>query len=572
MITENTFHNIHPLDLVFFVSHEFNRDYTSFKIDNGEWYIIGDLIIPRAFDGRKKEYFESVFSSFSIEKLQQLKGIFYLIQINIKNKCLKVYNSLFSILPVYYFLSKDFLYISSRIDLIRKFGEEKFEISKKYILEKTLFNYALFNETPFDGIKLLASNHYLSFDHKLEIVRHTNILDYYTDHPISAKKAIDYISDLFIELTADYFPKEHFYMSLTGGLDGRTLIALALNLNKRFTTYSFGSEIEKDVIIPRKITSKLGIYHHPLILDEHFAKYEFFDSGTKALHITECNLNFSRAHYNYMAKQLSKNTNYIVTGIFGSEVIRTMHMAGNLIAQATFDIFEQDSNEDLLLKLRKNCRLKYLRIGTFNHEFEQLIEEILEYKKAFLSELNKNKKFYLYIFEEVFRKFFGPEIVLEQKYLFNRTPYLNFEFIKDLLQTELAGANATFKENNPLERYKGQMLYPYIIRKTYPKLLNYRLDRGYKPRDFLHSYGKINIIEAYYYRKIFDRKRDKPPYFTNQCFTLNLDLFRKINLDSGLCNVNYIINDVFNHGYWKKDLINFSNMMSLTKYLNLIKY
>ena len=83
--------------------------------------------------------------------------------------------------------------------------------------------------------------------------------------------------------------------------------------------------------------------------------------------------------------------------------------------------------------------------------------------------LSRNQKFYIFVFEEVFRKYFGAEMINQFKYLKNRTPFLDMEFFKAILQTGLAGIHSEFFENNPLKRYKGQVLYAHIIRKAYPQ-------------------------------------------------------------------------------------------------------
>jgi len=106
---------------------------------------------------------------------------------------------------------------------------------------------------------------------------------------------------------------------------------------------------------------------------------------------------------------------------------------------------------------------------------ERIKEDILKlpcYNDSY-SKLTKNQKFYVFVFEEVFRKYFGAEIINQFKYIKNRTPFLDMAFLKAILRTELAGIHSEFFEHNPVKRYKGQILYAHIINKTYPPYAKY---------------------------------------------------------------------------------------------------
>ena len=56
-----------------------------------------------------------------------------------------------------------------------------------------------------------------------------------------------------------------------------------------------------------------------------------------------------------------------------------------------------------------------------------------------------------FIFEEVFRKYFGAEMVNQYIHLKNRTPFLDAEFMKIILGTGYAGVYSNFLRRTPLK-------------------------------------------------------------------------------------------------------------------------
>ena len=128
-----------------------------------------------------------------------------------------------------------------------------------------------------------------------------------------------------------------------------------------------------------------------------------------------------------------------------------------------------------------------------------LREDILKFScfNQYYSGLTRNQRFYVFVFEELFRKYFGAEMVNQFRYLKNRTPFLDIDFLKAILKTEFAGIHSDFFEKNPLKRYKGQVLYAHIIKKAYPDFGKMMTDKGYKPDDLINFFGKVNIAKGY---------------------------------------------------------------------------
>lgn len=542
--------------------------YKSYVSGTFIYYIIGDFILPSGGQKEINEYISKFFNDFSPEKLRESRGNFYIIEHDREKQCIKVFNSIMSILPVYYYVHDDAIWVSSRKDLIVKYSNQSFIINKKYILEHILFGYAFQNETLFINVNLLATNHYLSINNgKSTQISHTDITDYYSGNAYPWRKSLEHLSDLFINRIAGYLPDQPYYSSLTGGLDGRTLLAVGLYKQKNITTYSYGSQLDRDVTVPSYISAQIGVNYEPFILDKKYAAEHFMNNAKQAGRLTEGSLRFSRAAYMYIAETLASSTDHLVSGNFGSELMRTMRMPGNLISQVVFDIFESNSEKQFIQKIRNSPRIKYLDISFFKNEFENIIFDCITYKNSFPDDLSLNQKFYKYLLEEVFRKYFGPEIVLMNQYFVNRTPFLDFPFMTELFKSELAGCNGSYKVSNPIDRFKGQALYPHIIKKSYPGLLKYKLDRGYSPGEFLSRLGYLNIAFGYYLRKVRVRgNKYTQPTYNELAFTQNEDKLKQIKYYYPFVNIKSF-KEVLRNSTWKSDHINFNIHISLFDYL-----
>lgn len=511
------------------------------SVNDKRIFIFGDLIAPA--DCNDDDFLNETFYEFNIQKLKELCGIFYLI-VEEKDR-ISIINSIFSLLPLYYLINNTGYIITSGIESIKKYTDVQLNINYKFLLEKILFNYSFYNRTAYNQILLADSNSYIEIDGKINIKKHLNINEYYVDNPKPWKKSLNDISDIFIERVGNYLPDSPYYSSFTGGFDGRALIACGLFYKKVFTTFSYGAETDSDVSIPRYITDKININYEPIILDDNYSKELFIKNAELFVNTNSLNGSISRSHYAWMTDILNKKTDYILSGNFGSEIIRTMKVPGVMTSETLFDLFSDIDNKSFIDKIKESGKLGYFNPGFINKYLNEIIEELVDFRENYHKNLNQNQRFYIYLFEEVFRKYFGPEIYYEYyDGLYNRCPFLDFKFIKELLKTNLAGVNARYKEENPFMRYKGQILYAHIINKTYPELGKYLSDKNYKPENFLSLYGNMMIFVNYFKKKI-----------KNQ-YILKIDKnYTPYNYRNLLLNNDYFIEILKNNDFYNNDFI-----------------
>ncbi|MCG2810719.1 MAG: hypothetical protein L6428_04570 [Candidatus Aminicenantes bacterium] len=531
--------NISDLIGLFIEKPSFGYRFSNDYVDCIFW---GDPIIPNAFNER---FNEKLSVNFIIENVC---GHYYFILLNKSDRKIIVGNSLFGILPIYFYCDKDKLILSENVlNLSKHIGMNK--LSRRFVMEIVLFNYPLFNQSLFEEIDLLPSNSFITIaNSKWEIIKHTHISDYFSFQPLPWRKAVNDMRDNFLSNIEKYLPDQPYINSLTGGFDGRTLTAAGLFHKKKFTCYSFGSCCSKDVEIASSLAAKANIPFIKVDLDDEYAKNSSLDCGLEFIRNASGTATFARAHYLYAAKLLAAKTEHIVTGNFGSEIFRAAHVPGVVIAPNLYNLFNASSPGEAFLAIEASDEFDYLNKANFKKEWEELKDDMSQipcFDPGYKS-LTRNQKFYVFVFEEVFRKYFGAEMVNQFGYLKNRTPFLDFDFMKAIFKTGLAGIHSDYFEHNPVKRYKGQVLYAHIIKKAYPPFGRMMTDKGYRPNDLLSVSGKLRIVQGYAKKMLNRNISASDPYGVAMAYSKNHKYFSRIPIDPELFNSERIGNEVLN--------------------------
>lgn len=485
---------------------------------NSKLIWIGDFILNNK--GQTiNDFLRKLTEKFNVNEVVRVGGFFYCIFIDLNKSRIRIINSFLSILPLYYYESDNSLIVSSSSLMIGKFLKRT-DISKKFILEKLLFNYPFRNSNILEGIKSIPSNSYIKFDGKLSVIKHTDIADWFEMNPIPWRKALSSLSEYFINRVKNYFPNELFYLSFTGGFDGRTLLSILLNSNKNYKTYSFGTMDSEDITIPLKQSEELGIKFSPFYLDDRDYTEKSLNYGLGLVKISDGMANFARAHYAFAVDKISEESNYIITGNFGSELFRAMHNTGVVVSEFLFKLLSLGGIEKYIMKLDQLPILSFIRKDNFKFAIEELKSDLIS-DDLFNEKLSLNKRFYKYIFEEIFRKYFGAEIKMQFDKLINRSPFIDPYFIREVFKTQLAGVYSNFYESNPVKRFKGQSFYAEVIARSSVELLNMKTGKGYSPKTLRSFLGKGVLFGNYIKKKIKKKKGGLDPFGVENCFAFN---------------------------------------------------
>ncbi len=475
------------------------QDKKVLQLPLGTLTLLGDPVAKtgRGMPGIKSKNKEQILKNI----IEHFGGHYYWILE--KDDSVMVGGSFANILPIYYTSNAKEIIVGSRAsDVIEPL--DTLTLNEANLLERYVFNYSFTNNTWWREVHLLPTHSILTIEENSFQVTNIKIPLLPGNKPISStKSALLDIVDEFLDRSEKYYSESESGISLTGGFDGRTLVSTALHHHKPFFTYSFGTGDSKDVRVASHLARTSDFEYLPILLNKEYAKNEGVRAAVDFLTKGEFNGNLGRPHYLYAAKILSNRTRYIITGNFGSELFRALHLPGVMMSKTLIDIFAGTQGwEQQIIEKAEAIKLQHPK---------DTCDEVISMVKKYLmrhTDSNANHTFYHYVIHEIFRKYFGPELVMQSHYLINRTPYLDYPFIMSLNKTRWSGIHSSLFEKSKLKRMKGQEFYAALLRSTDKNLYREKTSKGYSPKD-LHSVpGLVNIVKAVLLRKVSPSEMD----------------------------------------------------------------
>lgn len=449
------------------------------SLNRGEFILLGDPVFPKheldwnALIGPENQP--------DLDQLfMQLRGHYYYFYLSADSCCCG--SSLSAIYPIYYWQDSGRLWMSSSgASLAEQQPEKKPDVSN--LLERLLFNYTFFNTSWWAGIQLLEAHRYLycTKEGKHTVAGTFEISDYFGAPHQTTKSSLQDLMPVFQQEIECFFPDAPFGISFTGGFDGRTLVAAARKAGRVFSSYSFGRPGSSDIQFPLRQSPALNIPYTPIYLDEPYLHEKALDNAYEFVGASEFNGNFGRPHYTYAAQQLSNELQFILTGNFGSELFRALHEPGVMISQSTVDVFHANGVE-------WKDKLRASTAQWDSQFFAEALDQVIARMEAYLEprkDWDPNHRFYHFVFTDLFRKYFGPELIMQSRYFNNRTPYLSLPWIQTLNQTIWSGVHARLFEKQLNKRMKGQMFYSSFLRYADKKMYYQTTNKAYSSADVL---------------------------------------------------------------------------------------
>ena len=458
--------------------------------------------------------------------INKIKGIFIIVILDESNFKYHIFSSRNALYDTYFLEGHDFFIASTSLEAMVKFPEIGNEIDPVALIQHSIFDYPLGNKTLFRNIEILPPSNYLTYN-----LESTRLFKYYDYIPslncvdqLTWKETISQTTSQFneaIDLLID--GKEKLCASLTSGFDSRTNFSRLFHSGKNILYYSWGMPGSIEVQIPKLIADNTGIRYIPLFLDKEFEKsYDYF--GKQAVMWSGGKGTIRRANHTYGYSRLFKHSHTIITGLFGSELLRPINAVGHIFNQAFIDVIFSDQQKSKLLELFEREEIKgFLGENMLHENKEVFIEKTLIY----FSELNKvgEKYLQLYYFSltEGFRKYFGHEIHGCRAYVNILSPYIDDDFVAFILQTPIPKLNKFAFKRNPRSLKLGQSFYLPIIENNFSKLMKFPTDRFYSPAQLKSFFYPLSILPGYLKHR---KKRKTNDTFNTQRWN---NIFIKMN-------------------------------------------
>lgn len=503
------------ISVCFYYKDETDNDF--FETEEHLFFLIG-YVFPR-YDYKDSvankllsDYYQLVLDDYK-KFLYTYKGNYTIILLDKKNKTVSLFNGIFSTNYIFYSASAGNVVVSSSLWLMLA-SLKSFDIDQQALIEICIFDYILGDKT------LIKNVHHLEYADIVHLsnsqVKKENLYDFrelIKSAPLDSKGStfdktclIDVMKYNIKEIINT---ERKFLFPVTGGLDSRLNLSLVDSGDReKVITYTYGMGKSVQFQIAQKVVSTLGIEHIPIYLNDEFENlYPFY--GENAILLSSGYAPYMRANFYYAFSKLQKIATTCVSGVFGSELIRPMHLSGGQsLNYSTVRLFRESDHWKVLNEIFDRNRGKgFIKVELWVPEIKDKIYTYLksEYFEKY-QELNWREKLFLFHLKEGMRKFFMEELSIEKYLVRVYTPFLDLDFIELLFSSSYAGLYNGIFEESLFKRRKGQYFYADVLEITAPQLAKIPTDRGIVPEDLRSSFGWVKIVIGYFFTKMLKTK------------------------------------------------------------------
>ena len=390
----------------------------------------------------------------------------------------------------------------------------------------------------------------------------------YNNELMQDKDAIDNGCCLFNKIIKDYSgDKDKYCASLTGGFDGRTILSVLGNENKELLLYSFGITDSLNISIPQQISAENGLNYLPILLEKDYEGV-YVEFAKQSVIFSDCMRTIESANYPYAFNIVSAFSDVVITGIFGSELLRTFQNVGVMVSN-NFELLNKSENsENSWILIKNKLYNSYLSRDIIDKNFEDVRNEFEEEIWGPISNFDYNKRFYQFMIREGLRKYFGGEVQSERIYATNRFPYLDDDFVNFIFQSPFAGVYSNALNPSPNQRFRSQYFYAKIMEKYYPILLKYQTDHGFPASYVLSKIPVLKIGIPFLYNRRKKKKSNYQEFKPVEWAELFLnDIDNCLTFGNNDWYNDKLLKD-YRQGLWKNNFYKFSNAISFNYWMN----
>ena len=442
--------------------------------------------------------------------LSDIKGSFAILILEKATRTVHVFTDPLNVRPVYYYHEGTHLVVSTALNALLRHRQAQSlptEINPVALIEYYLFEYPLNDDTYVRSVQTVPAGGWLRFSNEgLRVKAYWNVFEQLNNFSIAYRGsvAVDTLEKLLKKNLALYLSDPaRTAVALTGGYDSRTNLALLGEAAQDYLLYSYGTAGTYDLSIPQEIAQSLGLNYRAFHLDERYRR-DFDENARLAIDLGDGLAEANRGNYLYVFKQLGQDYDYILTGLFGSELIKHPTSVGNFINQATKQLLEADDPaRQVGAMLHRAATDGYLDAEAVRAHGDELKQRVLA-NPYIVNDHPLPVKYFYYLLMVGIRKYFMKEIKVERPYVENLHPFFDLEFIETLLQTPFPWVHHWEGKKNLIKSIETHKFYVSMIHRNQPELANILSTHAYTPRYLLHrlSLPVLALQYLYYKRKI----------------------------------------------------------------------
>ena len=447
------------------------------------------------------------YRDWGTEFIREIKGSFAILLLDKSARQSYVFTDPLNVKPVYYYQEGTQLVVSSALSALLHHRQENglpTELNHPAIIEYYLFEYPLNDDTYLQSVQTVPAGGQLRYSSEgPEVTTYWNAFEELNNFTIArrGKDAVDTLETLLKRNLELYmFAPKQTAVALTGGYDSRTNLALLGDKARESLLYSYGIADTYDLSIPQQIARRLNLNYRPIPLDENY-RLDFNENARLAIGLGDGIAEANRGNYLYAFKRIGQEYDYILTGLFGSELIKHPTSVGNFINQETKQLLETDDAESHLdAMLERAATEGYLDAGMVRKHGDAVKQRVLS-NPYIVNDHSLPIKYFYYLLMVGIRKYFMKEIKVERPFVENLHPFFDLEFIETLLQTPFPWIHHWAGKKDLIRSVETHKFYVTIIERNQPKLADLLSTHGYTPRYLLSRFSLPLVTLQYLYYK-----------------------------------------------------------------------
>lgn len=278
------------------------------------------------FDAEDASYLVHLYEEKGARFIDKLNGWFSGVLVDLCQDKIILFNDRYGLGRIYYCEERDGFYFSSEAKSLLKVFPNLRRLDSKGLAETFSFGCVLQNRTLFAGISLLPGGSLWVFQKKAAVSK-----ERYFDPQSLEKQPIlpgeeyyEKLKETFTRVLCRYFRgRQQVGMSLTGGLDGRLIMAWRPSRSEDLPCYTFGGSYRDcaDVRIARQIAGLCTRSHRTIVVGSSFIQ-EFPELASRAVYISDGTMDVTGAVELYVNRIASGIASVRMTGNYGSEILR----------------------------------------------------------------------------------------------------------------------------------------------------------------------------------------------------------------------------------------------------------
>lgn len=439
-----------------------------------------------------------IYERFGQDIILYIKGIFVIFIADESKNCQYAFVSRSGLLKLFYYHDSERILLSTSMAALVQNLPHTPVLDDLAVIQQGFFGYTLGTRTHFMGVRILDNLRYLTVSEgSVRESVYTSISAKLTEGtPLSWKDTKAMLPRQFNQVMDTIIPDGPFNSAITAGYDSRTVLSYILRHGvKKCRLFSWAADERwSDVAIAKQIAGNFNLYYTHVVLGDDMKKsYPFY--AAQQVYWTDGMGSINRTNQMYSHSILAEYSRELMTGYFGSELLRPLHRQNVMMREVFMDLLLGINRERLL----ENQYELFAKSSGFQDDYLKehrsvFLQSVLEHMQELDIGSDNGVTVLHFLIRYGFWKFFGQEFHAQRIHTNIQSPYIDDDFIDFILGSCIREVHQGTYQRNPILLMRSQALYNPIIKRNCNQLMFIPTNRGFAPSDYDSILFPVSVL------------------------------------------------------------------------------